>query len=269
MQSTLPHASVETALKCLLDNAIKYTFAGSVDLRLGLPVEGERHIRIEVEDTGIGIAVEHHEMIFEDFRQVSEGMGRYFEGAGLGLTVARKMIQNLGGDIKIKSAPGKGSCFVIELPVAVLDSSESDISYNGSPLQLTEERDETNGKPNILVLEKDQMNAGILKVSIRDNYSVKLANDEEAALQMLRTEKIDLVLMSVSSEERDKNVNFVQSIKAIPGYSGIPVIAMTTPTPGQFVADKSAALFDGFLMKPFFRKNLIYAIETLLNRVTE
>lgn len=265
MQSTLPSGSVETALKCLLDNAIKYTFAGSVELKLLPPAGENENVRIEVEDTGIGVSDEHHEIIFEDFRQVSEGLGRSFEGTGLGLTLARKIVRNLGGDIKIESTEGSGSLFIIELPGSILEPERRQ-NYSRLKPDFDDEPAVTNGHPNVLVLEKDRMSGSILKVSIRDDYNVKLADDEEHVIKLLKSEKFDVVLLSVLREEIQQSMELVAGIKRQPGYEGVPVLGMFVPTPGEPGINPGDQLFDSVLHKPFFKKDLLEALAGVLGR---
>lgn len=102
----------------LLDNAIKFTNAGSVELSARREKSNEEIdcIIIEVKDTGIGISPENHKIVFEAFRQASEGYSRSYEGCGLGLTIAQKMISLMDGKIDLESEPGKGSVFTVRLP---------------------------------------------------------------------------------------------------------------------------------------------------------
>lgn len=76
-------------------------------------------MHVEVEDTGIGISESAVEIIFEEFRQASEGLSRIHEGTGLGLTIAKKYIDLLGGRIAVKSKPGKGTIFSFDIPLSV------------------------------------------------------------------------------------------------------------------------------------------------------
>ena len=105
-------------LSYLVDNAVKYTKQGSIEIvpRL-IGRNGSLRGCIDVRDTGIGIAPEHFEVIFEEFKQLSEGTSREFEGSGVGLTVARKMARILGGDITVASDVGVGSTFSVLLPL--------------------------------------------------------------------------------------------------------------------------------------------------------
>ncbi len=101
----------------LLDNAIKFTTAGGIKINAGYSFENNiEYALISVEDTGIGIAPEDQSLIFEAFRQASEGYTRNYEGFGLGLTIAQKIIHLMNGNITVQSAPQIGSIFTIWIP---------------------------------------------------------------------------------------------------------------------------------------------------------
>ncbi|MBE0643798.1 MAG: PAS domain S-box protein [Bacteroidetes bacterium] len=101
----------------LVSNAIKFTTQGYVHLLTRLEIiDRQPNVRIEVIDTGIGISQENLTMIFEEFRQVSEGYGRRFDGSGLGLAITQRFTELLGGSISVESNPGKGSRFILLIP---------------------------------------------------------------------------------------------------------------------------------------------------------
>lgn len=97
----------------LIGNAIKYTKHGGIEIYVK---RTHQFAVIEVQDTGIGIPEEYFEFIFEEFRQISEGYDRLFEGIGLGLSIAAKSIALIQGEISVQSEVGKGSVFSIKLP---------------------------------------------------------------------------------------------------------------------------------------------------------
>jgi signal transduction histidine kinase len=100
----------------LLSNALKFTHEGSIELAVGYdPVE--RAASITVHDTGIGIAPEHHEKVFEDFRQVDDSPSRQYGGTGLGLAICRRLAATIGGRITLQSRLGEGSTFTLIFPV--------------------------------------------------------------------------------------------------------------------------------------------------------
>lgn len=108
----------------MIDNAIKYTNEGSIKVTLDFERrDGTGWMIVRVRDTGIGISAEEQGMIFDEFRQVSEGYNRSFEGAGLGLTITKKYVELLHGKITVESQSGKGSVFSVLLPVSAAEDS--------------------------------------------------------------------------------------------------------------------------------------------------
>ena len=108
---------LQDTIENMVDNAIKFTEDGSVSLSAKKElVDGLKYVVIEVSDTGIGISKESQNKIFEEFRQESEGYGRTFEGTGLGLSLAKKYVELMGGFIRLKSKVGLGSTFSIFIP---------------------------------------------------------------------------------------------------------------------------------------------------------
>lgn len=104
----------------LIGNAIDFTDRGGLSVRASeMPVDEEPHVRVEVEDTGIGIRPEHHELIFQEFAQVDSTASRSHHGTGLGLAIARRLVELHDGRIWVESEPGIGSTFVFVLPQTV------------------------------------------------------------------------------------------------------------------------------------------------------
>ncbi|WP_263784769.1 PAS domain S-box protein [Salinibacter grassmerensis] len=104
---------VQIVLRNLVSNAIKYTDDGSVSIRAR---REDEHALLEVEDTGIGMDPEVVPSLFEAFRQESEGMGREYEGVGLGLTVTKRAVERMNGSIEVETEKGVGSRFIVRLP---------------------------------------------------------------------------------------------------------------------------------------------------------
>lgn len=103
-------------LRQLLSNAIKFTSQGKIYLALEVEHQkNQRIITLAVQDSGIGISLQDQQMIFDDFRQVSEGAGRNYEGIGIGLSIVKRLCEMIDARITIKSSPGKGSRFNIKL----------------------------------------------------------------------------------------------------------------------------------------------------------
>ena len=118
-------ARLKQILINLLSNAIKYTEQGQVALRIVSVASGTEPtlVRIEIADTGIGIPADMHSRIFESFTQTDEAITRRFDGVGLGLAIVRQLVELMGGRIGVESELGKGSCFWVELPFAVVSET--------------------------------------------------------------------------------------------------------------------------------------------------
>jgi len=99
----------------LINNAIKFTNTGSI--KIIADIEEGNTICISVNDSGIGIPKEYLDLIFEEFRQVSEGINREYQGTGLGLSISKKYVTLLGGTLSVQSQSGTGSSFFVRFPL--------------------------------------------------------------------------------------------------------------------------------------------------------
>ncbi len=110
-------AMIRSVVASLISNAFKFTQKGEIEVKVTqLQRNGTEQVEISIGDTGIGISEEHLEYIWKEFYQVSQGLSREFEGSGLGLTVAKKFVELMGGEINVSSKVGVGSTFTIILP---------------------------------------------------------------------------------------------------------------------------------------------------------
>jgi len=112
---------VQQILNNLIDNAIKFTKAGRIDVRIRPVSDDVPSFEIIVRDTGIGLPSQHHSMIFQSFQQVQDGPARPFGGSGLGLTIARRLARSMDGDLTVSSDGVSGSAFTLRLPTGVCD----------------------------------------------------------------------------------------------------------------------------------------------------
>jgi len=114
LQMQSDRRKVVRILANLLSNAVKFTARGEIRASVTLH---EGMIRFTVQDTGIGIAPEAQDVIFDEFRQVDGSVTRRYGGSGLGLALSRRLARLLGGDIKLHSVPAEGSTFMVDLPI--------------------------------------------------------------------------------------------------------------------------------------------------------
>ena len=129
-------------LQNLINNAIKYTLRGGVKIEAGITsINDTEWLDLKVVDTGVGIDEFMHKTIFEPFRQESEGYGRAFEGAGLGLSLVKEYVNKMGGKILLSSRKDEGSTFTILLPNAYFESNRNSIEIIGMTPEANEHED--------------------------------------------------------------------------------------------------------------------------------
>jgi PAS domain S-box-containing protein len=232
----------------LLNNAVKFTRYGSV--KFGFDTFGEE-IRFFVEDTGVGIAKESLNRIFEAFDQEENTKTRSYEGSGLGLAIAKGIVKRLGGKIGVNSEKDKGSLFFFHLPKLTRKNTNG-MDVHGSPTEII------NHRPVILIAEDDD-SSYVYLCSLLQKSEVDLirARDGMEAVQVFRDNPmIDLVLMDIKMPLLDGK----EAVKMIKAVKKKPVIAITAYA---LSGDESSILeagFDAYIAKPYkseaLKKNL-------------
>ncbi|MEN3325155.1 ATP-binding protein [Mariniflexile soesokkakense] len=238
-----------------LDNAFKFTHKGIINLKFC--AENDSLI-IYVEDSGIGVAPEFHDLIFKPFWQVHKDLDRYYEGNGLGLAVSKKTVCTLGGELFMKSELGKGSTFIIKLPKAVV-FREQQVSSN----TITNKEVSLEGKT-ILICEDDKFNHIYLEaVLIREKCKLIHASNGIEAVELFKMNPaIDIVLMDLKIPEMN---GFKASSRIKEIRSNIPIIAQSAFALDN---DKQRAFKAGcidYLTKPINSDLLIATITKYLS----
>ncbi len=248
----------------LVNNAIKYTKTGGIVIGLSvLKSSNNSYAMIRVADTGIGIAKEDQETIFEEFRQVSEGYNRHFEGAGLGLTIAKKFTEKMGGSISLESEAGKGSVFTVVFPVA-----ENKVKLESVSIATKEDLlpKPIGKKKKVLVIDDDLATRKIVELFLRGEIEIESASNSKEATDLINNDIYSLVLMDISLGKGISGIELLHNLRMIPAYKNIPVIAVTAHA---MVGDKEKFLesgFDDYLSKPFGKKDLISKVHTWVTK---
>lgn len=236
----------------LIGNALKFTETGGVTIRAEAQTEGERTLAsIAVRDTGIGIPQDKLAHVFERFSQADAATTRRFGGTGLGLTISRMLVTAMGGDITVTSQPGKGSCFLLTLPVEVVDTTRpvAAVPVDGSDLRCLE------GK-RVLVAEDNRVNRLLIdKYLAPTPVTFSFAHDGRQAVTMTASERPDIVFMDMSMPVMN-GIEATREIRTRPG----PQPRIVALTANAFASDKQACLdagMDGFLTKPLRKADLL------------
>jgi signal transduction histidine kinase/ActR/RegA family two-component response regulator len=187
----------------LLDNAIKFTDAGEVLLRIGSA--GPDMLRIEVSDTGIGISEAGIGRLFAPFSQVDPSMTRSYGGTGLGLVICKRLVELMGGQIGVTSEPGRGTTFQFTVRAPLCSETAEAGLVASRPAAAELDRGTAERFPaRILLVEDNSINQKLaLKVLERMGYPADLAGNDIAALQALERQSYDIVLMDIHMPQMD------------------------------------------------------------------
>lgn len=251
------------SLSYIIDNAIKFTRNGKINVEI-FPIEKEglHFIQFDIADTGIGISEENQSIIFKEFKQLSEGLGRGYEGIGIGLSLAKRMVEYLNGEIKVKSKKGTGSTFSIIIPA---EKKEKPLGDQILQQEKNEKRPETE-KIKILSVEDNLENRTVITKFLNNLFEVDDAVNAIQAIQKAKSEKYALILMDISLDGAIDGRTAAKEIRKISGYENVPIIAITGYA---LFADKEQFLregFNGYLAKPYRKNQLIEIINEHLNK---
>lgn len=279
---------LQQILKNLLANALKFTEHGKVSLHVR--AAGSGRIRFEVADTGIGIAREQLQVIFEAFRQADGSTRRRYGGTGLGLSISRDLAERMGGSIHVDSEPGRGSCFILELPlqgapVAASAAAPAPVVIAASPQPAAAVTARTAAAPAvapvaapaiatvaddrgrrqragrlILAVEDDATFAEALVVLAHElDFDCVVATTAEEALSLAAELRPNGILLDIGLPDVS-GLSVLERLKRNPDTRHIPVHVVSAMDRGQVARELGAI---GFAIKPTTRERLVAAIEQL------
>lgn len=240
-------------LQHLLSNAVKFTEKGSVELAVGFagegPEAGQFQVRVEVRDTGIGMAGEQIEKIFDSFEQLEGGLARRFAGLGLGLTLAQGLTRALGGELLVESQAGVGSCFSFTVPMG---HSQLDTSY----VRPAERQ--------VLVVDDNEAARRVAEAYLkRGGYKVTLASSGAEALEVAGQKRFDLVVMDLQMPGMD-GIETTTRLRDVSGYERTPVLALTANVGDEYRLLCLSQGMQGYLPKPVDSEMLLRTVRQLL-----
>ncbi|MBK9416859.1 MAG: response regulator [Flavobacteriales bacterium] len=246
----------------LVGNAIKFTKEGGVSIYMSSSSidHAQALLRVSVADTGIGVAPDRRDAIFEEFDQGQGSTAFKYGGTGLGLSISRRLAQMQGGDITVESEIGQGSTFMVSIPYALAKTDV--VRADHDPPQRTALRD-----LRILLAEDNDFNAMVAQDELADaipGVLVDVAVNGRIAVEMLQTNDYHLVLMDVQMPEMNGH-DATRAIRALVGpKSRIPIIAMTANVLKEEVDRCKESGMDGYVPKPFKREELVDALNAVL-----
>lgn len=246
---------LQKILTQLLNNAVKFTKMGQI--QFGFEIRND-DLEFFISDTGIGIGKDSLENVFNHFVKEDQIKTRPTEGSGLGLSIAKGLVELLGGRIWVASEVGKGSKFFFTIPHKIVKGNDKKESSEGSERKAVK-------LTSILVAEDDEYNFMYLKTLLEQATSAKIihaSNGKEAIEKFRNNPGIELVLMDIKMPEMD-GLEATRKIKSI--NATIPVIAITAYA---MLGDENRILeagCDGYLSKPISRKSLLEKMSEYVN----
>jgi len=247
----------------LVANAIKFTMVGEVKLKLSVTSNG---IRVEVTDTGIGIAEDQIENIFESFTQASQGHSRQFGGTGLGLSISHRFVEGMGGKIGVESQLGQGSTFWFELPLerTNLPDQQPEVKKVES-IKRTEPTDLSAKRG--LVVDDDLINRVIARKHLENlGCQVDEAVDGQDCLTQYQQNQYDLILMDLQMPEVDgfQATEQIRQLEQSSGLKRVVIVALTASVVGEVWERCQSAGMDGYVGKPFQVEELKQKLQELM-----
>ena len=263
----------------LLNNAVKFTpEGGCITLKVAGPqllgtdktvpgktVQGspQTHLTITIIDTGIGIAPEKLDLLFQPFVQIDSALNRKYQGTGLGLALVKRIVELHGGLVAAASEVGVGSCFTIELPCKVAGLSTSR-PENHSRLSAEFRPHDPAAPPLILLSEDNEANISTVSNYLSaKGYQILLARNGQEAIALAQSKNPDLILMDIQMPGLD-GLEAIQQIRLEPNLVNVPIIALTALAMTRDRESCLAAGANDYLSKPVKMKELVIAIQRLL-----
>ncbi|HYV92815.1 MAG TPA: ATP-binding protein [Chitinophagales bacterium] len=255
--------SVKQIIINLVSNALKFTDHGGVIITCFLEEEKEdiAQVRIEVKDTGIGIALQMQEKIFEEFTQQDPEITRRFGGTGLGLTITKKLVEFLNGRVEVTSNQGAGSVFSVIIPLKKSEALPVE-EVKAPPIK----NFFSHHNKCALIVDDEEMNVTLCKI-ILESWGLKTdtAHGGKEALEKIQNNDYDLVLLDLQMPEMS-GIDVAHHVRSLadPRKQRVPLIALTANVYSHQQKNFSEAGFSDVLVKPFKERELFERVKKFL-----
>jgi PAS domain S-box-containing protein len=248
----------------LCGNAIKFTESGSVSLKITERDE-PHNICVCVTDTGIGIAEENLDTIFEKFVQADSSINRLYGGTGLGLSITKRLVDLMNGTIHVKSQIGKGSSFTVCLPLRSVDSKLVNFGAYTPAFSAKKKRDSQQKK--VLLVEDHEPNILVAGTFLEDlDYYYDVARNGNEAIEKVKSNSYDAVLMDVQMPGMNgfEATHLIRTFEKKENKRHTPIIGITAHA---MTGDRERCLSEGmddYMSKPFNLAELKERLDKLI-----
>ncbi len=266
--SNIPHSLIGDSVRLsqifinLISNANKFTRNGNIWLNFVNPIVTDNQVEItfEIKDDGRGIPLDKQGIIFDKFSQANSK--DHTTGTGLGLHIVKNLVNLHGGDIKIKSSPGKGSIFYFTISFEIDSTSQEKNQIDNLKKYIKLKNIEDY---NILIVEDNKINQIVTKNVLKTKgFNSDIADDGLIAIEMVKENKYDLILMDLNMP----NMGGMESTKIIREFNpDVPIVALTasdTQDTVEAILNPDSG-FNDFLRKPYKNEEFFRKIETNIN----
>lgn len=261
---------VKQVLLNLLGNSVKFTDRGQVDLTIRLetlPDTETRRVYFEVRDTGVGIAQENLEQIFDEFRQEDSSVTRRFGGTGLGLSISKKIIELMDGELLCQSTQFVGSCFSFYVDVPVRSAgvwTQQAEEYQVMPLAMTLQHEESAQTKKILLVDDMEENHLLLKAYMKmiSNLEIDSAFNGLECLEKCKLKQYDLIFMDVQMPKMS-GLDTIRKLRENERHDGLPRVPVIVVSANNFTEDREKSLdvgADEHCGKPIRKRTVVELI---------
>jgi len=260
----LDEIRIKQVLFNLLGNAVKFTHEGFVRLNVDFIKSSNKkgELILEIQDSGIGIPKSQKNLIFEAFTQQSGQSNRKYGGAGLGLAITKRLLENMNGNISVQSTAGIGSTFKVSL--SNVKTADATIVRKNHDSQA---KDIIFDQAKVLIVDDISLNIKTIEnFFLPTQISVITADSGEIAMEVLNHTEPDLILLDIRMPGID-GYEVARRIKNNPQKAHIPVIAFTASVLSSETIESSGN-FNGFLYKPVNRNELFSELAKFLKHKT-
>ena len=241
--------SIENAVNNLLNNAVKFTKQGFIEVEANI-LEDREYAICKIKDTGVGISSEYLDHLFRPFSQEDLNIGRNYEGNGLGLALAKRYLEKMGGSLFVESIKGVGSTFTFTIPLA-------QTSYKGKSSSKDKVQEDLK---KILMLDSSLETYDLLSAFLKTQYAIKAVDYSGFNPAMVHEDNYDIIIFEVDQNVWDEGLDYCRKIRKI---SKKKIIILSS----EFLEEKIRSFFeagaDKFLIKPFSKTDLLNAIDEL------